>query len=75
VGTRVGGRQQRIAQLCILEDLVGHFRRDVAAKGLPEDLFPPANLRFELCSGGLSAHGSGTHQGFDVRPQGFIQRH
>ena len=75
VGARVGGGQQRVAQLRVLEDLVGDPRRDVAAEGLPQDLFAPPDFSLELSRGRLPAHRSRSHEGLDMGPQRLVSRH
>ena len=51
VGAHVGGGEQRVAQLRVLEDLVGDPRRHVTAEGLPQDLLATSDFRLELYRG------------------------
>src|SRR6185437_5962067 len=64
--------EQGIAQLGILENLVGKPRREVTAEGAPQYLLAPPDLRLELRGRELTAHRSRTHQLLDAGLQRLI---
>ena len=72
VRAQVLGREQGIAQLRVLEDLVGEPRGEIAAKGAAQYLLAPPDLRFELRGCELAAHRTRTHQLLDAGLQRLI---
>jgi len=75
VGARIGRRQQCVAQLRVLEDLVSDPRGDVSTEGLPQELLAATDFRLELSRCCLSANRSRAYQGLYMGPQGLVPRH
>ena len=75
VCAHIGGREQGIAQLRVLEDLVGEPWRDIAAEGLPQYFLAAPDLRLELRRSDLAAHGPARTSASIRVPESFVSRH
>ncbi len=75
VGAHVGRGEQRVAQLRVLEDLVGDPRRDVPAECLPQHFLATPDFSFQLNRRRFPAHRSGAHEGLELGPERLVRRH